>query len=168
MAATYEPLATTTLGSNQTSVTFNSFSGYTDLVLVANVKATNGTTGRWFKVVLNSDTGSNYSITYIQGNGSSATSGRYSNRSDGCFMGLTNSTNYIPIIINFENYANATTYKTMISRSSAVSSDGVMSCVGLWRSTSAITSISVNIESVANDLWPRTKPASPSVSMKAL
>jgi hypothetical protein len=36
--STYTPIATTTLGSAQADVTFNSFSGYTDLVLVANVQ----------------------------------------------------------------------------------------------------------------------------------
>ena len=40
MAATYEPIYTTTLGSNQTSITLNSFGGYTDLRIVCNVKIT--------------------------------------------------------------------------------------------------------------------------------
>jgi len=51
MPITYEPIATTTLSSAQSSVTFSSISGsYTDLVLVfSDVKLSSGTT---FKTVL--------------------------------------------------------------------------------------------------------------------
>ena len=43
MAITYEPIATTTLGSAAASVTFSSISGsYTDLVLIVVPKATTG------------------------------------------------------------------------------------------------------------------------------
>jgi hypothetical protein len=37
--STYTPIATTTLGTAQSSVSFSSFSGYTDLVLVSSTKA---------------------------------------------------------------------------------------------------------------------------------
>jgi hypothetical protein len=39
MTATYEKIATTTLGSAQTTINFNSITGsYTDLILICNVK----------------------------------------------------------------------------------------------------------------------------------
>jgi hypothetical protein len=152
MPVTYESIATTTLGSNQTSVTFNSFSGYTDLILVSNVQATSGSTGRWMKIKFNGDSGSNYSITYIQGNGTSAISDRYSSRNDGCFISLTNSSGLTPVITHIQNYANSTTYKTILSRSSSTSSDGVLAIVGLWQGTAAITSFTLDIETIANDL----------------
>ena len=72
MAITYEPIATTTLGSAQASVSFSSFSGYTDLVLVC--VATTASDDQFLSVQFNGDTGSNYSNTYMTGNGSTATS----------------------------------------------------------------------------------------------
>jgi hypothetical protein len=41
------------------------------------------------------------------------------------------------------NYSNATTYKTIINRGNTASST-VITRSGMWRSTSAITSITVN------------------------
>jgi hypothetical protein len=61
MAITYEPIATTTLGTSESSVTFSSISGsYTDLVLICAVKNT-ANNGDEVAFQLNSDTGSNYS-----------------------------------------------------------------------------------------------------------
>ena len=76
MPTTYEPIATTTLGSAQTSVTFSSISGaYTDLVLVINA-GNSGGTGYGIALQCNNDTGSNYSFTQLYGTGSAATSTR--------------------------------------------------------------------------------------------
>ena len=38
--STYTPIATTTLGSSQATVTFSSFTGYTDVILVASARGT--------------------------------------------------------------------------------------------------------------------------------
>jgi hypothetical protein len=73
MAITYEPIATTTLGSAAADVTFTSISGtYTDLVLVAVTQI--GSSGDYLGVQFNSDTGTNYSRTRLSGNGTSASS----------------------------------------------------------------------------------------------
>lgn len=143
---TYVALATTTLGSTATELTFSSISGaYTDLVLVSSIKPSD-TSGPSVLAQLNSDTGNNYSETYMYGNGTSASSSRRSNNS---FFYLadngisTTSTNTISTIItNFQNYSNTTTYKTGISRANT-SDKGVEATVAMWRSTSAITSIKV-------------------------
>ena len=46
MTATYEKIATTTLGSSQASVTFSSISGsYTDLVLISDSTVASGSDG---------------------------------------------------------------------------------------------------------------------------
>ena len=74
MPATYEPIATTTLASAQSSITFNSFSGYTDLVLVSNWASANSTA--FLNIQFNGDTGNNYSETEIRGDGTSASSAR--------------------------------------------------------------------------------------------
>lgn len=142
--ATYTPIATTTLSVDTATVTFSSIAGtYTDLILVCSVKNDTAASYNMY-AQFNSDTGSNYSWTRLQGNGTSA----YSDRASGQTVmryGLFNKTNFVPVIIQFQNYSNATTYKTCISRCSD-SSDSVTAIVNLWRSTSAITSIALSVE----------------------
>ena len=142
MATTYEPIATTTLGSAQASYTFSSISSaYTDLVLVTNVKAV---TSSELRIQLNSDTGTNYSFTYLSGNGTSAFSSRGSTASRIPLNSYADaSTTFAQTTISqVMNYSNATTYKTVITRASNAN-NGVDAVVGLWRNTAAITSINV-------------------------
>jgi hypothetical protein len=140
MAATYEPIATTTLGSSQSSVTFSSISGsYTDLIAVFN-GSHDGTTQYFMQVGNGSaDTGSNYSTTVLDGTGSSAVSGRYSNDSSGIRPDYyaTGGGNKKMSIFQLQNYSNTTTYKTVLVRSALPASE-VVATVNLWRSTSAI------------------------------
>jgi hypothetical protein len=76
MPATYEPIATTTLGSAASSITFSSIPAtYTDLRLSVTT-ADAGATATYLALQFNSDTGANYSRTRITGNGSTATSNR--------------------------------------------------------------------------------------------
>lgn len=139
MASTYTPIATTTLGSNTSSVTFSSISGsYTDLVLVVAGTLTTGTDN--IALQFNSDTGTNYSVTYILGDGSVASSNRSSNIANAgrCVMGTSSSST----IYSINNYSNSTTYKTVLGRG-GMASYGVDARVSLWRNTAAITSILV-------------------------
>jgi len=138
MTATYEKIATTTLGSTSSSVTFSTISGsYTDLVLVVNAQ-NSSSDGNW-RLQFNSDTGSNYSFTSLSGTGSATESVRYSNvTSIDC--GVSGNGNLATQIANIQNYSNTTTYKTALSRLSS-SSRFVTANVGLWRNTNAITSI---------------------------
>jgi hypothetical protein len=147
MASTYEKIATTTLSSAQATVTFSSISGsYTDLVLVTSSKkdvATAANEGIRF----NSDTGSNYSYTILEGTGSAAASGRASNATSIALddSALVDNSGFRPAIVAIQNYSNTTTYKTILSRANNASR-GVDAIVGLWRNTSAITSISVILQ----------------------
>lgn len=142
---TYVPLATQTLGSAAASVTFSSISGaYTDLVLVCNALSLRGSDDSLF-FELNSDTGSNYSVTRLYGNGTSAISSRSTSQTKGILasnMIGTGSTTFTPFIINLNNYSNTTTYKAILSRQSYAGGE-VGAFVNLWRSTSAITTIKV-------------------------
>lgn len=144
MASTYQPIYTTTLGSAQSSVTLNSFSGYTDLVVIADVLANASSTDYTMKVNYNGDTTSGlYSDTYLYGTGSgSGASNRHSNQNTIYLQtgGYLSTTVPRTFIINFENYSNSTTYKTLLSRSSQAN-DTVDAFVGLWRNTNAITSM---------------------------
>jgi hypothetical protein len=138
MSSTYEPIATTTLGSAQTDITFSSFGGYTDLILIANVIRVSASDTR---IQVNGDTGTNYSYTFLGGNGSSASSFRISNAAQ-WDLGYSPSTNPTTLISNFQNYTNTTTNKTVVSRFSSTNGD-VAAFASLYRSTSAITSIKI-------------------------
>ena len=144
--STYTPLATQTLASAAASVTFSSISGaYTDLILIVVPKATTGDYIRCRVGNGSVDTGSNYSDTYICGNGSAAFSARYSNITNFNIQieSLVSTTEFTSNnIIHFQNYANTTTYKTVLFRSNKAYS-ALEQGVGLWRSTSAINTISV-------------------------
>jgi hypothetical protein len=144
--STYTPIATTTLSSTASSVTFSSISGaYTDLILVANLKKASGVISN-LALTINSDTGSNYSYTRLIGDGTTASSARASSVTD-CNGGYI-TTNWATTIINFMNYSNTTTYKTSLVRTN---NDRVAAVVNLWRSTAAITTIKLE-EVVTGDI----------------
>jgi hypothetical protein len=72
MAVTYDPIATTTLGGNQTTVTFSSISqAYTDLHIIA-IYRTNS--ANVLRMRYNGDSSTEYSCNYLTGINSSATS----------------------------------------------------------------------------------------------
>jgi len=137
MPSTYEPIATTTLGSASSSVTFSSITGsYTDLILV--IAGTMSGSGDATSVQVNSDTGSNYSSTRLYGDGTTAYSDRLTSQTRSA-LGLMMPAQSV-FTVHFMNYSNSTTNKTFLGRSSAASGF-VEAAVGLWRNTSAITSI---------------------------
>lgn len=145
--ATKIPLASVTLSATTDTVVFGSISqSYTDLILVSSVIGT--TTGQDIRIQINGDTATNYSATWFDSHyNSSPTSGRLTNRSN---FQLTNyvgtgTTEPTASIVNFFSYSNTTTYKTMVARHSQIQGTyyETMILVNLWRSTSAINSISI-------------------------
>ena len=144
--STYTPIATTTLGSNTATVTFSSLSGYTDLIIVCSSKNNTGA-AYWLTAQFNSDTGTNYSTTRLDGDGSSASSGRYTS-ANFARIGYTYTTEFTTTILQIQNYSNSTTYKTCLSRS-GLASQITQAIVNLWRNTNAITSIDLKIEASA-------------------
>lgn len=154
MPSTYEPIATQTLGSTASSVTFSSITGsYTDLVIVGSVIG-NGSTS--VNLRFNGDTGSNYSYTVLDGDGTTASSNRQTNTTNIQFAGwsknLNSTTNPSTMVANINNYSNATTYKTALVRSMALGTGGdcVDAFVGTWRNTAAITSVTITASFAAN------------------
>lgn len=138
MPATYEPIATNTLGSDTASVTFSSIpSTYTDLVLVSNYRLNTG--DNFLILRFNSDTGSNYSFTNFYSEGTAAASDRATSQTSARigFYGSAQSNS----IVNIMNYSNTTTNKTAISRDNT--NTYVITRVNLWRNTSAITSLTI-------------------------
>jgi hypothetical protein len=140
---TYTLIASNTLSSNAGTVTLSSIPAtYTDLILVTNIIG-NAAQQIYFQV--NGDTASNYSSTLLEGNGTAASSTRALNQGVGyiSIVATTATTNpNFNAVINFMDYSNTSTYKTIINRANNAAT-GVDAAVSLWRSTSSINSISI-------------------------
>ena len=144
MPATYEPISTTTLGSAASTITLSSIPAtYTDLRLIV-VGAATGV-GVHFNARFNSDSGSNYSVTSLLGTGASAISGQTTSAAQ-----MLLSTNQLvtsnPAMITMDILSyRGSTYKTSLNTASNDKNGSGITLrnVGLWRSTSAITSITL-------------------------
>ena len=145
MPATYEKIATTTLGSASATITFSSIAAsWTDIRLVFVVPSTSSATN--FQVQFNSDTGANYSSTYLNGNGTAASSGRNTSATNIQFTDVTATSTTVPQMYTMDifSYAGSTNKTTLGTSSQDYNGSGSSaSIVGLWRSTSAITSITL-------------------------
>ncbi len=145
---TYTLIASNTLGSAASSVTFSSIpTTYTDLVLVMYCWQPSST-GE-LQIQFNSDTGSNYSYTRVEANHNGVESLRSSNNTK-IFVGALSTSSYPTVsIVNIQDYANTSTYKTALVRQNCPYTTTAFptnagAVVGLWRSTSAITSIVID------------------------
>jgi len=143
MPATYEPIATTSLSSATSSITFSSITAtYTDLVIVCLVqKETSG--ADYMGLRFNGDTGSNFSRVRISGDGTTASSYQDAGQNIAfCDINVNQFASPGNLIINLNNYSNSTTNKIALTRSNNVNS-GTSAVVNLWRSTSAINSVTL-------------------------
>jgi phosphoribosyl-AMP cyclohydrolase len=154
---TYTPIATTTLSSAASSTVFTSIpSTYTDLVVVVNSTFTTASS-RYISLQFNSDTSSNYSMTYMLGSGSSVvSSSATADTSARIGNGSTTIINSATTVAHILNYANSTTYKTTIGRSSGDSY--AISYVSLWRgstgsATQAISSVTVTCDTTSSNTF---------------
>ncbi len=138
--STYTPIATTTASGSSGTITFSSIpSTYTDLVLIA---AGTASAANYTKLTFNGDAASNYSITNFYGTGSAVGSTRASNFNYiQCYYNYAN-TNQTMMRVNVFNYSNTTTYKTAFLPDANAAQE-VTAKVGLWRSTAAVTSITL-------------------------
>lgn len=143
MAATYEPIASTTLGSAATAIEFSGVaSEWTDLRLVLVGTHDTGSASVRMRVGNSAiDSGSNYGRTVLAGDGTSATSGRNASVTfwniGGVFTG-----DVTTIAVDLMSYANVSVYKTALI-ADAVPGSYVERHVGLWMSTSAIDIVRV-------------------------
>jgi len=151
MPATYEPIATTTLGSQTATITFSSIPAtYTDLRLVLTGKCVHTSVAYGTIIArFNSDSGSNYSYTWLYGDGTNAESSRATSLTgQRLYFGAdTNSSTYSSLAtLDIFSYAGSTN-KTMLHEHSNDSNSAGVNVgrrVLLWRSTSAITSIELS------------------------
>lgn len=148
MPATYDPIATTTLGSAASSITFSSIpSTYTDLVLVATGRFSNLSVWR---MRFNGDTANNYSTTYMYGTGSSAVSGRINTFSNiyVSWRDWLSANNPHMITVNLFSYGTSANKSALINlagdnTSTDSAGNSTESSISLWRNTSAINQIQI-------------------------
>jgi hypothetical protein len=143
---TYTPLATVTLSSAATSVTFSSIPAtYRDLILVIAGETSAG--DRDVALRFNSDTGSNYSRVLMFGDGSSTGSNSATvsnfpiayNSTSGRFQSET----------SIMDYSATDKHKTGLSRSNQ--SNGLVSAwAARWANTSAVNSLQVLLSGTGN------------------
>lgn len=144
--ATYNPIATTTLGSAASSITFTGISqSYTDLVCILKCEQT--TTSNINMRVGNGsiDTGANYSSTVMDGDGGSvyAASSVYANNNQMNIDYWAASGDKMKFAtINIPNYSNTTTYKHSLIRLGGEDRE-VAFIVSSWRNTAAINQIQI-------------------------
>ena len=145
--ATYTPLASTTIGTAVASYTFSSISGsYTDLVAIITASTSNASS-QVLGMTMNGDTTALYSTTRMYGNGTTASSDRFSaqNSVDVGYLAGTGGTGNSQTIVQIQNYSNATTYKSCLYRWNSENAGATLKYtaagVGLWRNTAAITSL---------------------------
>ena len=141
MTATYDSIATTTLGSAASTITFSSIPNtFTDLRLVFVGTTTTSTN---FTLRFNNDSSSNYSWTWLGGNGTSAQSGRFTSQTEFYPNASVQTTPQFHTVDVF-SYAGSTN-KTALSEESADKngSGWVDRFAILWRNTSAINRIDI-------------------------
>lgn len=137
-SATYEPIETKILSSNQAEIDFNSIpQTYTDLVLVYS-----GTTTGNDAIILryNNDANQNYNRVFMYGVGN----GMSNSRDNGFGIFTTSLTSDGQTIFNIQNYSNTSTYKTAIIYNDFIS-NAVVRTAGVWRSTAAILSVNLRL-----------------------
>jgi hypothetical protein len=139
MPATYEPIATTTLGTATSSFTFSSIPAtYTDLRLV--IGWVSGTNPR---IRFNSDTATNYSQTAMYGDGTAATFAQ-TNQNGLNIYAYGVSTEPPFYTLDLFSYTGSTNKTCLVTGSEDKNGSGsVYRSVGLWRGTAAVTSLTV-------------------------
>lgn len=156
MPATYEPIATTTLSSAASTLTFSSIPNtFTDLRLVIVGRTTRVDTQDPIYVRVNGDTASNYSQTALEGDGTTALSSRSTSISlwqPANFPAANAAANLFGLCtMDFFSYAGSTNKTVLSTNERDMNGSGaVVRRVHLWRSTSAITSIEFTSGSSSN------------------
>lgn len=150
--SSYESIATVTVGSSQSTITFSSIpSTYTHLQLrgIARNSASSSAGNDNIYMRFNSDTASNYSFHYLYGTGSSALAGAGANQSimlAGKPASSGDGSNIFGVFVtDILEYNNTNIYKT-IRTLTGIDNNGsgiIFFSSGNWRNTNAITTITL-------------------------
>lgn len=134
--STYTPIASQTLTSTTTSVTFTNVpQNFTDLIVVIN----GNLTASGVKSILFNGSSTGYSCLTMVGYGTGVSSGTYNES----YIDVWNAAgNQFVNTVQIQNYSNSSTFKTYIARQSAASTS-TEAIVGTWRDISPITTIRI-------------------------
>lgn len=153
MATTFTLISSNTLSASAASITFSSIpSTYTDLCLKFSARSTGG--DFYSRLEFNSDTANNYSAIILRGTGSAAASLTNASRANTTiYSGVNNSSYTAGTFANGEIYIpnyNSSSSK-QIGSFAVMENNGATSYMatnaGLYRGTSAITSLQLLIDS---------------------
>jgi hypothetical protein len=157
-AGAYDLLETQVLSSSAASVTFTglgSYSDYQHLQIRAVGRSTSGDAQQQWRVILNSDSGSNYAYHRLFGNGSSVLSQGFSSQSSARigYLPTSNATAnaFGALVVDVLDYANTSKNTTLRSLSGADTFSIISMQSVLWNNTAAVTSITLQ-DSGANNL----------------
>ena len=151
----YESIATATATGSSPSITFSAIpSTYQHLQIRAIARPDNTLSSGSAYLQFNSDTGSNYAAHWLYGNGSSALATGSASRTNVWvqmyYISTGNSNTHGVGIIDIHDYASTTKNKTVRSFNGCdINGSGYINLVsGLWMNTNAITSITINFNSL--------------------
>lgn len=153
-AGAYDALASVTLGSAASSITFAGIpTGYKHLQI--RFMGLTAASGKVCVARFNSDSTASYTWHYLNGQGTTASAGNATGNTYARFFGQnigTNTTNPTVSVIDILDYANTSKNKTMraLSGSDDNGSGEVSLESSLWINTSAINSITLSLNDGSN------------------
>ena len=140
--STYRPLATVTLGSSASSVTFSSIPAtYRDLILVFDGTTTDAAD---FRLRLNNDSGSNYSYVLMGGRAAGTTSAAGSSQTVMYpVLGTSIAGQRINYIAQVMDYSATDKHKTVLFRDNGNNAIFVAASAQRWANTGAVTQLNL-------------------------
>ena len=138
---TYTPIQSVELTANTTEVFFSNIpQTYQDLCLVMRPKSTSNAN---LLIQANGDTAGRYTLNSLRGDGSTTGCGSdFGTRWELTRSTIVSATEALTMTVDFINYSNTTTFKTIIGRSSQADT-AVEQITGCYQSTNAISSLKI-------------------------
>jgi hypothetical protein len=143
------PIATTTLGSSQSTITFSSIPQNYEHLQIRGITAGSGVQST---LRFNSDSGNNYAAHSLLGDGSTVSAGGATSQTGINTIGYLNNVSnvFVPFIIDILDYSNTNKNKTVrytFGWEKNASGSYIYYASGLWMNTSAINTITISADS---------------------
>lgn len=138
---TYTLIASTTLTSSATEVTFSGIAAGGDLVLVSSIKTSSATNPR---IQFNGDTGSNYSLVNMAGDGGAPSSSTSTTLIALNFFATSSTTQANLSTTQISDYSATDKHKSVLIRNGSADRQAE-AIAARWANTAAITSIRVHV-----------------------
>jgi hypothetical protein len=160
----YELIETSILGSSQTSVTFNNLENYSStykhLQIRGAVRVSAASLERTIVMRVNSDTGANYASHWLDGNGSSVSSGASTSRNNIILISTpansATSGSFLGMVVDLLDPYSTTKNKTVRAFGGNTTTPQVRLISNLWMNIASITNIEIG-DLGANNLLAGTR-----------